>query len=367
MSTSRIWLPLLTMAILFNACKGKQETATAPEQNDMLVSVDTIRNAPFSHYIDLQGKVDAEGMAYVAPSGLGGQIKAIYVKTGQRVSKGQTLLKLDDAVARQQLNAAQSQANMLKSRLEQAKNIYQRYQNLWAQNIGAEISVINAKADVDALTAQLNAAQAQVGMAQEQVNMTNVKAEISGVVDELNVKVGELYSAQTAATPGMGIRIVNNSSLKVVTNIPENYVARVKKGSKAEIQVTESGKPSFTTELSVVGESINANTRSFSAEAKIPADPLYKPNQTATVHILDYKADNTIAVPLNTVQRDETGRYLYVAETKDGKLVARKKVVETGEAYGGLIEIKKGLSAGDLLITRGFQNVYEGQTLKAVQ
>lgn len=368
MNIYRIWLSVIALPLFLTACNDSKKAADTPAvQNELLVSVDTLSTAPFSHYIDLQAKVEAEDMAYVAPSGMGGLIKAIYVKTGQRVSKGQTLLKLDDAVARQQLSAAQQQAGMLKARLEQAKTIYQRYQNLWAQNIGAEISVINAKADVDALTAQLNAAQAQVAMAQEQVNMSNVKAEISGVVDELNVKVGELYTAQTAATPGMGIRIVNNSSLKIVTAIPENYVARVKKGSPVEVLITESGKPSFTTKLDVVGEAINANTRSFNAEAKIPSDPLYKPNQTANIKILDYKADSTLVIPLNTVQRDETGRYTFVAETSNGKLVARKRIIETGEAYGGQIEVKNGLRSGDLIITRGFQNVYDGQIIKAVK
>jgi RND family efflux transporter MFP subunit len=368
MNTSRSWLFVIALTLFMTACKSSDKKAETPvEQNEMLVSVDTLRMGSFSHFIDLQAKVEAEDMAYVAPSGMGGLIKAIYVKTGQRVSKGQTLLKLDDAVARQQLSAAQQQTGMLKARLEQAKTIYQRYQNLWAQNIGAEISVINAKADVDALTAQLNAAQAQVAMAQEQVNMSTVKAEISGVVDELNVKVGELYTAQTAATPGLGIRIVNNSSLKIVTAIPENYVARVKKGSPVEVLIAESSKPSFTTKLEVVGESINPNTRSFNAEARIPTDPLYKPNQTANIKILDYKADSVISIPLNTVQRDETGRYTYVAESSNGKLLARKRVIETGEAYSGQIEIKSGLLSGDLLITRGFQNVYDGQIIKAVK
>jgi multidrug efflux pump subunit AcrA (membrane-fusion protein) len=148
----------------------------------------------FTHYIDLQGYVDAEGMAYVAPSGMGGVVKSVLVKSGQRVAKGQTLLVLDDAMARQSLTAAQQQVNILSARLAQASTIYERYQNLWKQNIGAEISVINAKADVDALSAQLKAAQAQVGMAQEQVNMTRVKAEIGGVIDELNVKVGEMFT-----------------------------------------------------------------------------------------------------------------------------------------------------------------------------
>ena len=333
----------------------------------LLVSVDTLQKGAFAHYIDLQGRVEAEDMAYVAPSGMGGLVKAVYVKTGQRVTKGQTLLKLDDAVARQQLAAAQQQTGMLKARVEQAQTILQRYENLWKQNIGAEISVVNARADVEALNAQLRAAQAQVAMAQEQVNMTNVKAEISGVIEEVNVKVGELFSAQAAATPGMGIRIVNNSRLKVVTNIPENYTGRVNKGAKVEIQVLEATSTPFTASLSVVGESINAATRSFNAEAIIPANPSIKPNQTANVRILDYKVDSTVTVPLNTVQRDEKGRYVYVVEQKGNRMIARKMSVITGEAYGGRIEIKAGLNNGQLLISRGFQNVYDGQVVKAVQ
>ena len=340
---------------------------SSTQSSALLVSVDTLRQTAFAHYIDLQGRVEAEDMAYVAPAGMGGLIKAVYVKTGQRVSKGQTLLKLDDAVARQQLAAAQQQSGVLKARVEQAQTILQRYENLWKQNIGAEISVVNAKADVDALQSQLRATQAQVAMAQEQVNMTNVKAEIAGVIEELNVKVGELYSAQAAATPGMGIRIVNNSRLKVVTNIPENYIGRVKKGSKVEIQLQETTLPPFVATLSVVGESINAVTRSFNAEASIPSNSLFKPNQTANVRILDYQADSTITVPLNTVQRDEKGRYVFVVEKKNNQLVARKKTVITGEAYGGRIEIKSGLESGQWLISRGFQNVYDGQAVKAVQ
>jgi membrane fusion protein, multidrug efflux system len=347
------------------ALLAKADPSTA--QMALLVSLDTIRTTSFTHYIDLQGHVDAEGMAYVAPSGMGGVVKSVLVKTGQRVSKGQTLLVLDDVMARQSLTAAQQQVNILGARLAQATTIYERYQNLWRQNIGAEISVINAKADVDALSAQLKAAQAQVGMAQEQVNMTRVKAEIGGVIDELNVKVGEMFTPQAAATPGMGIRIVNNSRLKVVTAVPENYVTLVKQGSRAQIQITESGIPEFLSTLNVVGAAINANTRSFNAEAPLPSNPLYKPNQNAKVRIIDYQNQQALTIPLNTVQQDESGSYVYLAVAQDKQLLAKKQPVVTGLAYGGVIEIKTGLKPGDLLITRGFQDAYQGQPLKSVQ
>jgi RND family efflux transporter MFP subunit len=327
--------------------------------------VDTIRTQDFSHYIELQGKIDAEGIAYVAPKGQGGLVKAIYVKTGQRVSRGQLILKLDDAIARQAVVAAQQQTGQLKARLAQAQTVYERYENLWKQNIGAEINVINAKADVDALSAQLRAAQAQVAMAQEQANMSNVYAEINGVIDEMNVKVGEFFSPQSAANPRTGIRIVNTGNMKMVTNVPENYVSTVKKGDKVMVEVPESGKPPFESVISVVGASIDPTTRSFTAEAKLPADPILKPNQTATMKILDYEAKSAITVPVNVVQSDEKGKYVYVAEKTATKTVARKKTVTVGEAYGGLIEIKSGLAAGETIITEGYQTVYDGQGITA--
>lgn len=335
----------------------------AAQQAMKLVAVDTVRTDTFRHYIELQGKIDAEGMAYVAPKGQGGLVKAIYVKTGQRVGKGQLILKLDDAMARQGVIAAQQQTGQLKARLTQAQTVYERYRNLWQQGIGAEINVINAKADVDALSAQLNAAQAQVAMAQEQANMSNVHAEISGVIDELNVKVGEFFSPQSAAMPHSGIRIVNNSNMKIVTNVPENYSARVKKGDKVEVVVPESGKPSFPSVISVAGVSIDPVNRSFTAEAKLPNDPVLKPNQTATMKILDYEAKGAVTVPVNVVQSDEKSKYVYVMEKTGDKTIARKKTVTVGEAYDGQIEIKSGLSKGEIIITEGFQSVYDGQAI----
>jgi membrane fusion protein, multidrug efflux system len=306
---------------------------TAAAQVQKLVSIDTLRVQDFSHYIDLQGKIDADGIAYVAPSGQGGQVKAVFVKLGSRVSKGQLILKLDDAMARQGVIAAQQQTGQLKARLVQAQTVYERYQNLWKQNIGAEIQVINAKADVDALAAQLRAAQASVAMAQEQANMSNVYAQISGVIDEMDVTAGEFFSPQTAAQPGMGIRIVNSSSLKIVTAVPENYVARVKKGDKVLVLIAETGKPAYQSVITTVGASIDAKTRSFTTEAKLPSDPWLKPNQTATMRILDYEVKGAVAVPINVVQSDEKNKYVYVMEKAGDKMVARKKIVNVGEAY----------------------------------
>lgn len=330
-------------------------------QAQKLVTVDTIRVTDFSHFIELQGKIDADGVAYVAPNGQGGVVKAVYVKAGSVVRKGQVILKLDDVLARQGVVGAQQQAGVLKARLTQAQTIYERRQNLWKQNIGTEIEVINAKAEVDALQSQLRAAESQVAAAQEQLSQSNVTAQISGTVDQVNIKVGEFFSPQSAADPRSGIKIVNNSNMKIVTDVPENYSSRIKKGDIVEVVVPESGKPPYRSAINVVGAAVNPATRSFTTEAKLPSDPMLKPNQLATMKILDYQSKAAVTVPINVVQSDEKGKYVYVAEKSGNKIIARKKTVIVGESYNGVMEIKSGLTGGDLIISEGYQTVYDGQ------
>ena len=334
---------------------------SAAKQVAKLVAVDTLRVQDFVHYIELQGKISSNGIGYVAPKGGGGLIRAIYVKVGQKVGVGQLVLKLDDAMQRQSLIAAQQATGQLKARLAQAQTIYERYQNLWKQNIGAEINVINAKADVDAIAAQLRSAEAQVAQAVEALDMTNVRAGLSGVVEQVNVRVGEFFTGATQQ--GGQIVIVNASSLKAEVPVPDNYVAKVKKGDKVLVSVPETGKAPFESAISVVGAAIDPTTRSFLVEAKLPSDALLKPNQTATMKILDYQAKATIAVPINVVQSDEKGKYVYVMEKAGEKMVARKKIVNVGEAYNGLMEIRSGLTGGEVIITEGYQTVYDGQSI----
>ena len=70
-----------------------------------------------------------------------------------------------------------------------------------------------------------------------------------------------------------------------------------------------------------------------------------------------------IKVSVNIVQPDEKGRYVYVVENNGGRMLARKRQVEVGEAYNGEVLIKSGLKAGDVIITEGYQSVYDGQAI----
>ena len=336
---------------------AKIDTGAASTSKIKLVSVAPVTTQNFQHFIDLMGKVDAENISYITPRGMGGQVKAIYIKQGDFVKKGQLVLKLDDAIMRQSVTAAKQQLEGIKTQLGFAKNIYQRQKNLWDQGIGTEVQVISAKTNVTSLENQLAAAGEQIKVSQEQLNTANVYSDVSGVADVVNVKIGEVFGG-----PGQ-IKIVNTSSLKAVVNVPENYLTRIHKGSVVEILIPDAAKK-VNTAVSLISQSIDPNQRGFIAEAKIPYDARLKPGQSAVIKILDYAAANVIVIPINVVQSDETGKYVYVlSKSSTGKTTAHRVVVTIGEVYGENVEIKAGLKTGDQLVTEGFQNLYEGQMI----
>ena len=340
---------------------AKLDTNSLKDDIAKLVGTSEVTSQDFSHYIDLQGKVDADNISYISPRLGPGQVRAIYVKRGDFVTKGQLLLKLDDAIVKQQVTASKQNTETLKTQLTLAKDVYNRRENLWKQGIGTEIELITSRTNVETLEKQLKGAEENIKIQQEQLSGSNVYSDVDGIADEINVRVGEMFTGFMGNLPQ--IKIVNTNSLKIVTEIPENYSAKVKFGTVVVVTLPDLNK-TFNTRISVAGKVIDANNRSFRAEAKLPQDPSIRPNQIAQVRILDYSAPDAIAIPVNTVSTDEKGKYVFVSVSENGKWVARKKQVVVGEVNNNQIEIKSGLQVGDQLITEGFQNIYDGQVLK---
>jgi RND family efflux transporter MFP subunit len=320
----------------------------AQDQNAKLVALTTIQPGKFEHFIELQGRVDAQNISYVAPpNGQGGVVKALYVTQGQYVRKGQVLAKLDDQLIRQQIDP-------LRVQLTTAEDVYRRTKNLFDQGVGTYQRVLEAKTQVESL-------QKNIANIQKQAALMTVTAPASGIADQVNVRVGESFIGTTALGPQ--IRIVNTNDLKIVADVPENYLSKVKVGSNLEIILPEQNNRVIMAKVSVVGKVINASSRTFQIEAKIPANSNLKPNQLAKVHIKDYGNSNAITIPVNTLQNDEKGKFVMIAVKEKGKLIAHKRQVVVGELNGDRLEVKSGLQEGDQLITEGFQSLYDGQLI----
>ena len=324
------------------------ELDTTAASKGKLVSVQPVVVEDFVHYIDLQGKIDADQISYIAPpNGQGGVVVALYVKEGDRVKKGQRILQMDDRLLRQQIKVSETQLGL-------ARELYQRTQKLWEQNIGSEIQLLQSKTQVEAL-------ERSIATAQEQINQFSVTSPADGIVDQVNVKVGELFTGVNQL--GYQIRVVDNSTLKAIVEVPENYMSRIKAGDQVIVAIPDMQKQ-YTSTIRRTSQVINPNTRTFTIEATIPGGEV-RPNSVAAIKIKDFSAPASIVIPLNLIQTDDKGKYVFVAEQSGkGEMKAVKKMITIGETYGDKAQIQSGLDANMVLITEGYQSLYNGQEVR---
>lgn len=323
-------------------------------EKTILVTIDTVQKQVFTHFIELQGKIESESVSYITPRAGGGQVRSVYIQRGDLVKKGQLILQLDNSLLKQSAAAATQNIETLKSQAALAKAVYEKQKNLWEQNIGSEIQLMTAKTNADALASQLKAANEQLGIVKDQLAFTSIYSDVEGVAEEVNIKVGELFMG-----PGQ-IKIVNTNKLKLTAQVPENYAGKIKVGTELTLNFPDIQK-TISNKVNVLGNVIDPLSRSFYIESKLPVDKNFRPNQLAQVKIKDYEKADAITLPVNLIQSDEKGKFVFIVANENGKLIARKKLVTVGEFYGNDIEIVSGINAGEVIVTDGYQSLYDGQ------
>ena len=335
---------------LIQADLAKLETAVATldikKAEEALVSVMTVKDTIFNHFLEVQGDVNTKQNILVQPE-MPGTLVALNVKAGQRVSVGQTLGRTDDAGMSQQLAAMENQYNL-------AKTTFERQKNLWDQKIGSEIQFLQTQT-------QMVGAQKAVLQMKAQLSKTLIKAPFSGVIDEVFVERGQVVAPSMQGL----MRIVNLSNMYVSTEVPETYIGKLKVGATVNVNLASLGK-TYTGRVRQVGNNINPTNRSFTIEVAVPnPDNLLRPNQVAKLQIIDYTNKNAIAIPTNVILTNGDGtKYVYTAENSNGKTATAKKVViTTGQSSGNVTEILSGLDALDIIVTEGLNTLQEGTKL----
>jgi RND family efflux transporter MFP subunit len=315
-------------------------------KEEALVSVATLKDTVFNHYLDIQGSVNTKENILIQPE-MPGTLIALNVKAGQRVSKGQLLARVDDGGSSQQVASLETQYQL-------AKTTFERQKNLWNQKIGSEIQYLQAQT-------QMLSLQRSVAQAKAMLSKTEIRAPFSGTIDEVFVERGQVVAA---GAQGL-MRIVNLNNMYVSTSIPESYIGKLKVGTQVDVFLTSLNK-NYKGKVRQIGNFINPNNRSFGIEVSIPnPENLLRPNQVAKLKVIDYTVKNAIVVPSNVIQEDGKGnQFVFVASNSNGKTaMAKKAMVTTGKSSDNVTEILSGLSANDIIVIEGVNTISEGMKL----
>ncbi|MBI3501472.1 MAG: efflux RND transporter periplasmic adaptor subunit [Bacteroidetes bacterium] len=312
---------------------------TSKNEKSKTVELTALVPRTFNNYIDVQGKVDADENVSVNAE-MGGTVSKINVKAGDEVHSGQVMAELDSKAMQQGLAE-------LQSGLELANTMYEKQKNLWEQKIGTELQYLQAKNQKESLEKKLASLQ-------QQIEMTKIKSPIDGTVDAVDIKLGQ------ATMPGLpAIRVVNMNSLKVKAEVAESYAAKIKNGNDVEI-IFPDMNDTVKTKISYAAKVISPLNRTFTVNINLDNKKDYHPNMVAVVKIIDYSNPKAFIAPVSVVQHAEEGDFVFVADANKAKKVR----VKVGKTYNGNSEIVEGLKEGDKLITKGFQELNEGEEIK---
>ncbi|WP_340076048.1 efflux RND transporter periplasmic adaptor subunit [Leptobacterium sp. I13] len=315
-----------------------------------LVSSFTVKDTLFNHYVEIQGSVDTKQNIIIFAE-YSGVLYKIYVKKGEAVKKGQLLAKIDDGGLSQQLAQMQVQANL-------AKTTYERQKRLWDQKIGSEIQYLQAKSTYEAQSEA-------VAQMRNQLAKTSITAPFSGIIDEIFSEQGSVVA------PGREImRIVNLNDMYIEAEVPEKYLADIKKGTHVQVEFPILGE-TVNTKVRQVSNYINPNNRSFKIEVGVPnTSGNIKPNLTAKLRINDYTNKAAILIPQSIVSENADGeQYVYIASSiidSSKEAIAQRAIIETGKTQGDIVEVIKGVASGDAIIKEGARSVKDGQKVKLI-
>jgi membrane fusion protein (multidrug efflux system) len=310
------------------------------------VGVSEVKTNVFDHYIRVQGKLDGDLNAAVFAE-VPGTISQKFSDVGQKVVKGQVLAQIDDQQYRSQLEGLETQYKF-------ASDMFNKQKNLWDQKIGSEVQYLQSKTTKESLDLQISSLR-------QQIDKFKIKSPIDGTIEECNIKVGGVVTPD----PRLAVyRVVAFKNLKITAEVSEAYAARVQTGDKLLVSFPDI-KKQFETKIDFVSKYINPTNRTFIVETKIENGIIdLKANMIAIIQINDYHAENAVQVPMNVIQTDPEGSYVYVIRPKDKYFAAVKQPVVVGNSYNGTAEILKGLSVGEKIISTGYQELVNGEYVR---
>jgi RND family efflux transporter MFP subunit len=342
MKRKQIVTILLGALLVLSGCnQANDEGQVAEKLPELQVAVEALDESLAPARFELAATLQAAEQATVAARA-SGQIVRLPVEVGDKVSKGELLVKLSAA----EIEARVARAETL---LAQARRDLQRESGL------LEIEA-STRETVRRLREQVKVNEAAYREARAMLDYTSVKAPFSGTVTAKLVEVGDL------AAPGTPLlQLEKSDTLEVVVPVPESAARRLAIGQRLPVNVPTAGLE-LAAQISEIAPTVEPTSRSVRVKLALPASPTLRGGQFARVSFPDEQA-MTISVPVASLRRNGQMEQVFVAE--GGK--ARLRLVRSGRQLGAgddtRVEVLAGLRAGDRVVLDPPMSLRDGQPL----
>lgn len=288
-----------------------------------------------------------------------GQVVELPIKVGDIVKKGDTIARIDPADYALQLQNAQATAAQSRAQERNAKATFERTRALYENQNASRQDLDADRTAYDSAKAGLSSANQQVRLRQRQLGYTHLKAPEAGTIATVDIEVNEYVQAgQLVAT------LLAGEQIEVKVSVPSSVIRNIKRGAEAQVRFNVLGGTVLPGTVTEVGVASTAGATMFPVTVQLTeGQDLVRAGMTADVTFSFASAGGSLkyALPLSAVGEDRSGRFVFKLEdVSDGLGIVRRVPVEVGEMRSDGIEVRNGVSPGDMVVTAGVSRVYDG-------
>ncbi len=290
-----------------------------------------------------------------------GKVVARLVEVGQRVRRGQPLMRLDPAQENLHLAAAVAQVDGAQSRVSELRAELARTEQLLARQFASQAELDKQRTALAEAESQLRSAQAQQQLKANQRGYTELLADRDGVVTALRAEAGHVVS------PGqVVVELAGEGEREIAVSVPESRVAELRQARTLQVSVWADPARRWAGTLRELAPDADSVTRTYAARIAVKgADAALMLGMTATVHLPEAgQGAGAIRLPLTAVL-DRGGRpQVWVLDRASATV--RPRPVTLGEARQDSVAIATGLAEGETVVTAGVHLLVDGQKVLAV-
>lgn len=372
---------ILAVILLLGTLTGIIKTETA-----LMVETEKVERRTITETVSASGKIQPEVEVKISPD-VSGEIVALLVKEGDRVEKGDLLIKIKPDIyksilerSKASLNTAKANLAKSKAQLTESEAKFNRNKHLY--NEGAislsEFEQIEATYKVAALNVEssqyaVSSAEASLNEAEENLDKTSIYAPVAGTISLLNVELGERVVGTGQMSGTELLRLADLSAMEVAVEVNENDIVRVNLNDTSIIEVDAFLGEEFKGIVTEIANSANVSgvsadqVTNFEVKIRILDNTNFRPGMTASVEVQTKLVKDVISVPIQAVTtRKDTAadsdnkKVECVFKYEDNK--AKFTIVKTGIQNDKFIQVLQGLSDSDIVIKGPYSLV--SKTLK---
>ena len=325
--------------------------------------VDTVRvdERRWQQTVPLYGTLTSPRDADVTPR-IAGLVETVAVDAGDRVKAGDTLIELDRALSRLELDTLQASADEAAAQLEEARRLLREADRLAGRGAVSQSELEARRSQVAVRAAAVQRLRAEVAAQRERLARHTLIAPFDGVVRARRVDPGE-YVAQT--TPA--VSLVATDTLRLDVSAPQQYFGLIEPGMGVRVEPETPIDAPINAKVDVIVGASDATARSFLVRMFVDnRDGALTPGMSAKAMLELASAEAVVIAPRDALVRVPGGgtRMWLVREGDDGTLRAVKRQVSLGRSANNEVEVLDGLEAGDRVVVRGNESLEAGQPVR---